>query len=144
MAHTIKKHDPSQPPPVVAPRSSYLAFAIMYGVMCLVTGVAGAATLSNQTEQTKSAGLGVVFWMAIIVFGLHIIMVLIAALSFPLYKGERWAFEFAFFTLLVSPVYLFLGGAASTLPPSIFYVIGTLNLAMAGIAFIIKPPVLKI
>jgi hypothetical protein len=65
---------------------------------------------------------------------------LIAVLSHPLYQGKRWAYEWAFLTLLASPLFLYLGGAASTRPAALFYVIGTLNLILAVSALVISPP----
>jgi hypothetical protein len=45
--------------------------------------------------------------------------------------------------LLASPLFLLLGGLATTLPAGIFYVIGTLNLALALSALVISPPKLS-
>lgn len=139
MALKISKHDPSQPPPVIGPKSSNVVFAILYAVMCLVTAIAVLATLADQTREMQTAGLGVVFWMAFVLLGVPIAIVLIAVLSLPLNQGKRWAYEWAFLTLLASPLFLYLGGAASTLPAALFYVIGALNLVLAVWACVIRP-----
>ncbi len=143
MGLKISKHDPSQPPPVIGPKSSNVVFAILYGVMCLVTAVAVLATLFNQTREVQTGGLGSVFRMALILFGVPITKLLIAVLSLPLYQGKRWAYEWAFLTLLASPLFLFLGGAATTLPAALFYFVGTLNLALASASLVVSPPKLR-
>ncbi len=140
MAHQISKHDPSQPPPVIGPKSSNVVFAVIYVLMCLVTDIAVLSTMFFQTAEMKSGGLGVVGWLLFVVLGALVIKVLIGVLSVPLYYGKRWAYDLAFLSLLASPLLLLLGGLATTLPAGIFYVIGTLNLALAVGALVISPP----
>ncbi len=140
MALKISKHDPSQPPPVIEPKSSNVVFAVLYGVMCLVTTVAVLATLFNQTREVQTGGLGSVIWMGTVLFGVAMTKLLIGVLSLPLYQGKRWAYEWAFLSLLASPLFLYLGGAATTLPAALFFFVGTLNLALAGASLVVSPP----
>lgn len=140
MALKISKHDPSQPPPVIGPKSSNVIFAILYGVMCLVTDIAVLSTMFFQTAEMKSGGYGVLGWLIFVALGALVIKVLMGVLSVPLYYGKRWAYDLAFLSLLGSPLFLLLGGLATTLPAGIFYVIGTLNLTLAASALVISPP----
>lgn len=140
MALKISKHDPSQSPPVIGPKSSNAVFAVIYVLMCLVTDIAVLSTMFFQTPEMKSGGLGVVGWLFFVALGALVIKVLIGVLSVPLYYGKRWAYDLAFLSLLASPLLLLLGGLATTLPAGIFYVIGTLNLALAVGALVISPP----
>jgi hypothetical protein len=143
MALKISKHDPSQPPPVIGPKSSNVVFAALYVLMCLVTDIAVLSTMFFQTAEMKSGGLGVVGWLFFVALGALVIKVLIGVLSVPLYNGKRWAYDLAFLSLLGSPLFLLLGGLATTLPAGIFYVIGTLNLILAVSAPVISPPKLS-
>ncbi|CAN1523062.1 hypothetical protein MCEMSE15_01145 [Fimbriimonadaceae bacterium] len=140
MALKISKHDPSQPPPVIGPKSSNVVFAVIYVLMCLVTDIAVLSTMFFQTAEMKSGGLGVVGWLLFVVLCALVIKVLIGMLSVPLYYGKRWAYDLAFLSLLASPLFLLLGGLATTLPAGIFYVIGALNLALAVGALVVSPP----
>jgi hypothetical protein len=143
MALKVSKHDPSQPPPVIGPKSSNAVFAILYGLMCLVTDIAVLSTIFRQTREMQTGGLGIVGWLFFVALGALVIKVLIGVLSVPLYNGKRWAYDVAFLSLLASPLFLLLGGLATTLPAGIFYVIGTLNLALAVSALVISPPKLS-
>jgi len=143
MALKISKHDPSQPPPVIGPKSSNAVFAILYGLMCLVTDIAVLSTIFHQTREMQTGGLGVVGWLFFVALGALVIKVLIGVLSVPLYNGKRWAYDVAFLSLLASPLFLLLGALATTLPAGIFYVIGTLNLILAASALVISPPKLS-
>jgi hypothetical protein len=91
----------------------------------------------------QTGGLGIVGWLFFVALGALVIKVLIGVLSVPLYNGKRWAYDVAFLSLLASPLFLLLGGLATTLPAGIFYVIGTLNLALALSALVISPPKLS-
>ena len=143
MALKISKHDPSQPPPVIGPKSSNVVFAALYVLMCLVTDIAVLSTIFHQTREMQTGGLGIVGWLFFVALGALVIKVLIGVLSVPLYNGKRWAYDVAFLSLLASPLFLLLGGLATTLPAGIFYVIGTLNLALAVSALVISPPKLS-
>ena len=143
MALKISKHDPSQPPPVIGPKSSNVVFAALYVLMCLVTDIAVLSTIFHQTRELQTGGLGIVGWLFFVALGDLVIKVLIGVLSVPLYNGKRWAYDVAFLSLLASPLFLLLGGLATTLPAGIFYVIGTLNLALAVSALVISPPKLS-
>jgi len=143
MALKISKHDPSQPPPVIGPKSSNVVFAALYVLMCLVTDIAVLSTIFHQTREMQTGGLGIVGWLFFVALGDLVIKVLIGVLSVPLYNGKRWAYDVAFLSLLASPLFLLLGGLATTLPAGIFYVIGTLNLALAVSALVISPPKLS-
>lgn len=109
MALKILKHDPSQPPPIIGPKSSNVVFAILYGFMCLVTDIAVLSTIFHQTREMQTGGLGVVGWLFFVALGALVIKVSIGLLSVPLFNGKRWAYDVAFLSLLASPLCFWVG-----------------------------------
>jgi len=142
MAQTIKKHDPSQPPPMIGPKSSMIGFAMLFVVVSLATillnifaqghPVRRYISLIDPSDGEIAAKQMVAF------FGVPFIVILAIALAVPLAKSKPYAYSIAGACLLVSPLYVYCCASNTTVPTWTFFCVGTVNIALGLVAFVLK------
>ncbi len=143
MALKVSKHDPSQPPPIIQPRSSMVGFAALFVLVSLATvllsifaqghPIRGSLSLIDPSDGEIALKQLVAF------FGVPFIVILAIALAVPLVKSKPYAYGVAGACLLASPLYVYCSASNTTVPTWTFFCVGTMNIALGLVAFILRP-----
>ncbi len=146
MAQKIFKHDPSQPPPVIARRGSGRSYAVLYVLACLLSAAMGVAAISNIRPDHRYVSYlgGDNDWRPIqqltTSFGVLGAIALAFAFAVPLWKGQRWAWQLASGSLIFSFVYLGCSAGMTTISIGFYVLVGALNLVLAAVGLVLTPP----
>ena len=143
MALKITKHDPSQPPPVIGPKSSMVGFAGLFVAVSLATIVLSLFALGHPIRRYISlmdpSDGDIAAKQMVAGFGVPFIAILVIAFIRPLIKGKRIAYSVAGACLVASPLYVYCCSSNTTVPTWTFFCVGTVNIALGLVAFILRP-----
>lgn len=142
MALKITKHDPSQPPPVIGPKSSMVGFAGLFVAVSLATIVLSLFAQGHPIRRSISLidpGDGeIAVKQMVAFFGVPFIVILAIALAVPLVKSKPYAYSIAGALLLASPLYVYCCASNTTVPTWTFFCVGTVNIALGLVACILR------
>ena len=142
MAHQISRHDPSQPPPVIQPKSSMVGFAALFVAVSLATVVLSIFAQGHPVRRYISlidpSDGEIAAKQMVAFFGVPFIVILAIALAVPLVKSKPYAYSIAGACLLVSPLYVYCCASNTTVPTWTFFCVGTVNIALGLVAFILR------